>query len=260
MRVRNNRLARLKQAIDASPVRRDVLREAYEWFKMAGELPEDDEHVAYEVVQQALRGGEEWAPEDEARLADRVRKAGLAYQKRERPAEAWPPTVRNLLFDEALFEEPRLRRAARAVIATEVAYGGDVESPGFAARHGIPMYGSATMHVSGWDLTLVRPPYEHQAKRLLARQDNIRGRLADDEGKALNKALAAFRQDGELPNDDVLMDAVLAHIEFEALYGHKKGHDVAEVMAVLARVQRRDEEVAEAALRELCEMARAGRF
>ena len=259
MRIREGRMARLKQAIDASPVRREVLREAYGWFKAFGELYEEDDHVAYEVVQQALRGGEERAPEDEARLTERVRKAKLAYHQRERPGEAWPPTVRGLLFDEALFEEPGNRKLARAVIATEVAYGGDVESPGFAARHGIPMYGSVALHVAGWDQTLVRPPYEHQAKCLLARYDNIRGQL-DEQVDALNKALAAFRQDGQLPDDDVLMNAVLAHIELEALYGHKKGYDVAEVMEVLARVQRRDEKVAEAALRELCDMARAGRF
>ena len=112
MRVRNNRMVGLQQAIDASPVRRGVLRDAYEWFKNVGELPEDDEHVACEVVQQALRGGEERTPEDEARLAVRVRNARLAYHGRERPADQWPPTVRNRLFDEALFEEPPLRRLA----------------------------------------------------------------------------------------------------------------------------------------------------
>jgi len=44
------------------------------------------------------------------------------------------------------------------------------------------------------------------------------------------------------------------------LFGHKKGHDVAEVMALLDRVQRRDDEEGEEALRALCEMAMAGRF
>ena len=63
MRAREGRMARLKKAIDASPVRRGVVREAYGWFKDFGEL-DDDDHVAYEVVQQALRGGEEQAPED----------------------------------------------------------------------------------------------------------------------------------------------------------------------------------------------------
>jgi hypothetical protein len=123
------------------------------------------------------------------------------------------------------------------------------------------MYGSATLHVARWEESLVRPPYEHQAKCLLARYDNIRGRLDQDDGGAkVENALAAFRKDGQLPNDEVLMDAVLAHIELEALFGHKLGQDVTEVMEVLARVQRHDEAVAEAALRELCEMAKAGQF
>ena len=36
-----------------------VLREAYEWFTMAGELPTDDDSIAYAVVMRALNGGEE---------------------------------------------------------------------------------------------------------------------------------------------------------------------------------------------------------
>jgi len=263
MRVRTNRMARLKQAIDASPVRRGVLRDAYEWFKNVGELPEGDEHVAYEVVHQALRGGEERAPEDEARLAERVRKAGIAYHKRERPGEAWPPTVRNLLFDEALFAYQPLRRLAGALIATEVAYGGDVESPGFAARYGIPMYGSIAMHIHDLTRTQALPPYEYQAKRLFARFDNIRGRVPQDAPswfEAAYKALATFRQTGELPDDDLQLELLLVEIEMEQLFGHRHEHDVSKAMALLDKVSRLDGEEGEDALRALCEMAAAGKF
>ena len=205
MRSHDNRLGRVKQSIEASPVRRGVLREAYEFFTMFGEL-DDDDHIAYEVVQQALRGGEEQAPEDEARLAKRMRAVKIAYQMRERPAEAWPPTVRNMLFDEALFEEPGMRRLARAAIACEVAHGGDVESPGFAAHHGIPMFGSVSLHIWGWPKILVLPPYEFQAKRLLARVDNIRGRIDQNDpnwSQVQAKAIVRFKQTGELPDDDL---------------------------------------------------------
>lgn len=117
------------------------------------------------------------------------------------------------------------------------------------------------MHIQGWPRNLVRPPYEHQAKCLLARLDNIRGRIDPDaDGEALDTAIVAFREKGELPNDDLLLEALLAHIELEQLCAHKKGWDVAEVMAVLARVQRRDAQVSEDALRALCKLAKAGRF
>ena len=262
MRARDHRLGRVKQAIEASPVRRGVLREAYEWFKDFGEL-DDDDHVAYEVVQQALRGGEEQAPEDEARLAKRVRADKSAYHQRERPAEAWPPTVRGMLFDEALFEEPGMRRLARAAIALEVTHGGDVESPGFAARHGIPMFGTVSLHIWGWPKKLVQPPYEFQAKRLLARLDNIRGRVPQDDPRWFEeqgKAIVRFRQTGELPDDDLHLDAVLVDVEMDALRAHKKGRNVAELMALLDKVQRREGAEQEEALKRVCAMAKEGRL
>jgi hypothetical protein len=87
--TRNKRLHRIRHAIDSSPVRLDVLREAYECFAEFGELPDDD-HVAFEVVHQALRGGEEEPLLDDAVVADQVRKARLAYHQRERPGVHLP--------------------------------------------------------------------------------------------------------------------------------------------------------------------------
>jgi hypothetical protein len=261
VRARDNRLAHVKRAIDASPVRRHLLREAYEWFTSFGELPEDDDHVAYEVVQQALRGGAEQAPEGEAPLAERVRKARLAYNQRERPAEAWPPSVRALLFDEALYAAPPLRAIARAQIGVEVAYGGDVESPGFGARHGIPVYGSIAMHMGGWPKNLVLPPYEFQATRLLVRFDNIRGRIDHDDPRwfeAQAEAVIRFKQTGKLPAADLHIEAVLANVELDQLVAHKHGQDVSDAMALLNAVVWRQGEEQEDALRRLCAMAAAG--
>jgi hypothetical protein len=258
MRTRDKRIGRVKQALDESPVRGHVLREAYEWFRDFGEQ-DDDDHVAYEVVQQALRGGKEQPLEEEAKIAARVRKVGLAYQRREAlDAAAWPPTVRTLLFDEALFDIPQVRALARATIAVEVAYGGDVESPGFGARHGIPMYGSIAMHVGGWRKRLVLPPYEFQATRLLVRFDSICGRIDQDDPSWSQKqaeAIVKFKQTGELPDDDLHLDAVLVDLEMDALAAHRKGRDVAELMALLNRVQWREGEEQEEALRRVCEMA-----
>lgn len=253
-RRHNSRLARVRHAIDAAPVQRGILEEAYGWFTDFGELPDDD-HVAYEVVQRALRGGESDPISD---VVDRVRRARLAYYQHERPAAAWPPSVRAMLFDEALFEAAPMRDVARRAIAAEVAWGGDVENPAFASRHGIPGYGSVAMHVVGWPKKLAMPPYEDQANRLFVRMDNLRGRIPQQDTRWVAEqaeAMVRFRSTGELPVDDLRLEALLVDVELDQLIAHGVGKDVAEAMAVLDAVAWADEEDAEAALVRLREIA-----
>jgi hypothetical protein len=249
MRVSTKRLGRLRNAIDAAPVRRHLVREAYAWFHDFGELPDDDDHLAYDVVQQALRGGEEGPvvdPEDA--------KKPVPFHKRERPSETWPPSVRAMLFDEALFAPIPLRRVARAAIAVEVAYGGDVENAAFGARHGMPTYGCVALHCLGYPKRLAVPPYEDQAKRLFVRLDDVRGRIPQDDSRWFEeqaKAVVAFRQTGELPRDELHLDALLVDVELDLLVAHKRGRDVGEAMAVIDRVARGNEVDPAAALQRL---------
>jgi hypothetical protein len=226
-----------------------LLREEYRWFKDWGELSDDD-HVAYEVVAQALRGGEE------VELAGNV-----PFHKRERPGEQWPPSVRAMLFDEALYAEPPLRKLARAAIAAEVAYGGDIENPAFGARHGIPAYGSVAMHVLDWQRRLALPPYEERATEIFVRQDNIRGRIDQSDPRWFDvhaEAVVKFWQTGELPDDELHLDALLVDVEVDLLRAHKGKKDVAEAMALLARIARAKGDEREGLLDELTAMA-AGR-
>ncbi len=260
MRGRDNRMARLRHTIEGSPVRRPILEEAYAWFREFGDLP-DDQHVAFEVVERALRGGDEDPPDDETRITNRMRAAELAYRRGERAA--MPPTVRGLLFDEALFAAPPMRALARALIAVEVAYGGDVESAGFGARHGIPVHGSVAMHIAGYPKKWVTPPYEHQATQLLVRLDNIRQRVPyrdDSWFEAQAKAIAAFQTTGELPKDDLHFEAVLANVELDQLIAHGKGKDVAEAMALFREVAWGEGTEQAEALRKLCDLAKAGQL
>ena len=262
MRTSDRRLGRLRSAIDALPVRRGVLREAYDWFTKFGELPDDD-HVAYEVVQQALRGGEEASIDDDATVSNRVSRAKVAYHEHNRPGSTWPPSVRALLFDEALFEIEPLRNVARAAIAAEVAWGGDVESSGFAARHGIPCYGTVAMHVCGWQARLALPPYENQAKRLFVRIDNLHGRRPSDVHAwiaQLDAAIHKCRATGDLPGDEVLAEGVLTEIELALLRGHKAGRDVKDAMAVLAQIAKRDGDELAGELAKLKDLAIAGKL
>ena len=260
MRARDKRIERVAYAIDASPVRKHLLREAYEWFTMFGELHEHV-HVAYEVVQQALRGGAEAPPVEGAVLTRRVRQAAVAYQDRQRPRDEWPPTVRGLLFDEALFESQPLRNLARSVIATEVAWGGDVQNPGFAARHGVPGYGCVALHVCGYPGKLAIPPYEAEAKRLFVRLDNFRGRIPQDDPSwmdAQSEALAAFFGDSVLPDDELLLEGVLVHLGLDLLQAHRQGMDVSRAMALLDRLARNIGDEREPSLAELSELAKTG--
>lgn len=261
MGVRSSRLSRVRRAIESSPVRRGVLAEAYERFRDCGELPGDD-HLAYEVIQQALRGGEE-EPVAEAEVAERVRKARLTYRDRARPRDTWPPSVRAMLFDEALFEIEPLQRYARAAIGVEVALGGDVENRAFAARHGIPCFGSVGAHVIGYSLLLSGPPYEHQALRLLVRMDNIRGKAPQDNPRwltAQTEAEIAFRERGELPADDLHLEMLLVNLEFELLMANRHGASVESSMAVLDEVAQSTGAKLERAFVKLVEMAKAKVF
>lgn len=263
MRRHDTRLARVQKVIDDSPVRRKVLREAYEWFWMFGELTDDD-HVAYEVVQQALNDGKERPLVPEDQLLSKVTKAGAAYWNRGHlPFRSGPETVRDRLFDEALFEKPHLRRAARSAIAIEVAYGGDVESPGFASRHGMPLHPSVGMHVLGYPQKWATPPYEFQGARLFARLDVLRQKIPKDDSawfEEQSDVTVRFLQTGQLPEDDLRIEALLAHVELDQLIAHGAGKDVAEAMGLFDLAARREGEERDEVLGKLCELAAAGRL
>lgn len=260
MRTRDRRINQLKHVIDAAPVRPHLLRDAYEWFTDFGELPEDDDSVAYAVVLQAMNGGTAvvWSNEQ----LHPSRRPSLAARAREALDKCWPPTVRAMLFEEALFEPEPLRRIARNAIACEVAYGGDVENAAFGARHGLPTYGSVALHVVGFERRVVVPPYEFQAQRLLVRLDNIRGRIPQDDPRWFEvqvDAILRFHQTGELPNDDLQSEAVLAQVEIDQLNAHRKGKDVAKALALLNTIAWRRDDAAQA-LKKICAMAAAGQL
>jgi hypothetical protein len=238
MRILDKRLSKLRRVVEAAPILPHLMKEYYPWFRDFGELP--DEHlVAVAVVQRALRGGSE-------RHAD--------------PIEFEQVSVRDSLFEEALFDPPPMRAVARAVIATEVAYGGNVESPAFASHHGLPIYGKVSLHVLGWPRMLVKEPYEDQAKRLLVRLDGVRARVASDNDPWLTaqaQAQLRFYATGELPKDELHRDGVLVSVELDLLWAHHRGRDASEGLALFKRTQWGETEEREAAVKGICELAAA---
>lgn len=263
MRANLRRMNKLSQAIATSPAKRHLLDDAYEWFTGFGELPDPEDHqLACEVVLRALRGGSEYPVTEEE--AEDIRLGVSVVKRTHKALDAWPPTVRAMLFEEALFSDPRLGNLARAQISVEVAYGADVESQSFAARHGMPMYGSVAMHIAGYPRRLVVPPYEDQGKRLLVRLDDVRGRIPHEDPRwydAQAEAAVRFLQTGELPKDETHRDTVLVSAELDLLQLHKQGKDVSVAMDLFDRVAREpDEEQRMGALKQLCTMAAEGRL
>jgi hypothetical protein len=121
------------------------------------------------------------------------------------------------------------------------------------------------MHVLGFPQQWVRPPYEEQAARLFAREDAMRARIplpTEDPGWFEDQVNATieFYRTGALPEDELRLDALLAHIELDAIIAHKKGRDVGELMALLDKVQWKEGEEQEEALKRVCAMAAAGRL
>ncbi len=258
-RAHARRIAKVRHAQDASPVRRHVLNEAYEWFTLFGELTDDD-HVAFEVVEKALRGGADAPLEADAVVAKRANKARLAYHQRERPSERWPPSVRAMIFDEALFEVEPIRKLARAAIVLEVVHGGDVENPAFMARFGIPGYGCVAMHILRWQDRLSVSPYEDEATRLFVRLDNVRGRVDHDDpnwSTVQGKAVAAFYRTGELPDDDLHLEGVLVNVGLDLLQRRRQGKDVAEGIELISKLERAEGEEFEALLKQFGALAAA---
>ena len=143
----------------------------------------------------------------------------------------------------------------------EVACGGDVENPGFGARHGIPTYGCIALHVSGHRQKLKIAPYEAQATRLFIRNDNVCGRISKEAPSwfdALGNAMTQFWRSGVLPHDDLLLDATLVFVEMHMLVAHRRGTDVTETMALLDAIARAKHDERDELLNELSAIAAAG--
>lgn len=244
----NKRLEKVKKTITSLPIRKKVLDELFEVFVEFGELPEE-QHLADAVARRAL-GREETR--------------GGFLVLRPRREEAFPE-IREMLFDEAVFDTGFGQRAARLAIAAEVALGGKVTDPRFASHHGMPEHGSMGMHVIGHPQRLAIPPYVDQANRLFARYRVLRARIDHDDPDwfdPFKNALVAFHATGEIPVEGIERDYVLVEAELDTLMRHKTGEDVGELMAAFdaaARVMTEDREAAVQRVVELIAQRRADR-
>jgi len=247
MSVRSKRARRLQAALDTMPLRQHALAEAYEDFRLIGELP-GNERLAQAVIDSAIAGKLQpvQAPQDAGRLVMLI----LAKQAEEHA----PPkqlTLRDYLLDHAGYAPEPLRTHARLAIAVLVAKGGDITNPEFLKDAPLPGHNGIGMHVMGYPEKFATPPYVEQAHRLFARYAELRERIPQHDDAwfdALVDAALEFRACGELPDDELMRDAVLADTEYECLMRHKHGEDVSELMAALDEAARSECEEREDAI------------
>ena len=142
--------------------------------------------------------------------------------------------------------------------------GRDVTDPDFlGADTVLPDYGSVGLHVLGFPECLAKPPYEDQTQRLCDRFASLRERLdQDDRGwmDGFGEAAILFLHEGELPDDELMCEAVLANGEFMGILGHFLGHGDSEVMAAFDQVARARGEARAAAIVTVQAMAAEGRL
>lgn len=242
------RLQRVETGISQMPIRPQLLDRAFEHFRETGELP-DHQRLADAVARRVLHGRNRTAPVG-GQSDIQVLVLQAACLDEPEPA----PSMREMLLDEAVWGDDFIRRVARTLLRWFADCGEDPTDPQFLEDRTLPKHGSLCMHLLGYPERLAVPPYEEQARRLFGRYDELRERIDHDDQswwESLTDAAVEFRLEGELPDDELMREAVLADAEFEALCEHKRGRDVRELMAAFERVQASHGQEHESALLEL---------
>jgi hypothetical protein len=231
----DKRLRQLEHAIDAIPVSPETTKAAFQRFRETGELPAD-KRVSRTVISRAKRGYDVVGDQGSKDWFEAEVRAALENNRNHRPKDP----VMNELYDEAVYAPEPLQEVAREVLRALARSGRDPSEPVFAQLGiavNLPEYGSVGMHLLGFPECLAKRPYVRQAKRLFARYDELRMRVDQDDRhwfERFRAAAWAFWTEGEVPDEPLLLDAVLADAEMKALIRHAEGIDVAELMGAFA--------------------------
>lgn len=251
MNQRRDRMHRLEGKLRTVPVRPVAVRAAFERFRETGDLPDDD-RLARAVIKRVRLGPKLADLYDSDASREAIMRAAVCTP--EQPEDE----VMESLWMEAIDAPGTIRVFARAALRGLTANGLDPTTRAFADL-GVPLhlpdYGSVGMFILGYPKSFAVSPYKQQVRRLFARSDKLRQRINQDDRRwfdTFGKALGAFLDYGEVPEEGLLRDAVLAGAEVEALMLNALGNDVADCLAALdsaARATGPDVEVAIASLR-----------
>lgn len=259
--AKRRRFERVEQVVSRLPYCVEVLEDAFALFRLSGELYEE-QRLAAEVTRLALlgcRAGKDDSALDPQTLIMRALYPAVTITVVTPNTKPQQPTVRECLFNEAVYGPDYVRCPARLALRYLVGMGGDVCDPAFGADKGFPKHASMGWHVLGFPERLATPPYEKQARRLFAQLDDYRARVSDDSEAFLDRladATVALLWNGELPHDPFLREGTILQAEFSCLWEHKRGKDVAAVMAAFDAVARAKGNEREVAVRRLQEALR----
>ena len=235
MKARATRLTRVEAVIGILPPSPRAVKEALEEFRSSGELPEDVA-LGRAVVQRA-RDGFEMKYDANGRVdwPGSIAAVGAA-----RPTK--PDRILRALYDEAIHGPGLIQAAARHVLRTIAQCGRDVTTAIFdEAEFSLPEFGGVGLKMLGFPERLIEPPHEDQARRLLERVDELRRRLPARDPRWCEEFRDAFEMFvvyGDIPDDPLIREAVLAEGETQALLFAYRGDDVDDLLAAYDRASR----------------------
>lgn len=267
MKAKNKgRLARLDKAIHHRPLRRSAIDAALDHFRGTGELPEQ-QRLADAVTRTVLDPGWDVAEETnpvlkhlraaQARVGITVQSA--APQTEEAKPHLEPSKVLRCLYSEAVWAPEPVRGIARKALAWHADGGDDVASSSFLADRTMPRFGTVGFMLLGYPELLALPPYEDQARRLFVRYGDLmrrKGPCDEDWERRFFDLSVDFCRHGKLPTDPLMRDIILGSVEIDALFEHRRGGDVKELMAALDAAARAGVRKREAAIEAVVEVIR----
>jgi len=223
------RLGTLKSAIDKAPIPSAVLKPAFETFRDEGVLP-TNLHVARAVLRQCQTGLD---ASEEGGMDDATLICHLIHL--DRPKDE----IMDALYAEAVSDDSLVRDLARSAMQFLRYCGFDVTDPVFE-KNGLiterPGFGSAGLWVLGFPGILVRPPYEEQAQRWIDRITELRQRVPRGSRRWIENlvtSVSEFRDRGVVPEDERILDYVLADLELCELIRNLRGASDPEMMLAL---------------------------
>jgi len=227
---RHKRLSQLERLFRSQPLSQHAIQRAYRKFQSKGVLPDDD-RLAYAVIS--------WAKQTFESVYDENGDINWAASI-QAAMDAGNPERDHLLeelYDEAVLGEGMIRWAARRVLRMYAETGSDVTKPVFLNWDPqVPHYGGVGTHLLGFPQRLVRPPYEDEARRVLERAADLRERMPAGDSTWRDRIEEAMREWSvchELPEGELLRDAVLVEAGVTLLFEHWLGHDVESGMRAL---------------------------
>jgi hypothetical protein len=241
-------------ALARIPVNPDRVNAAFAKFLSTGQLPDDL-----------------WvAPHIPARLrAHPLIERGtdtIDWQATVRALLAGPPPaedkVVDALLDEAIFGVGLVRMAARSALVGLVRAGFDLRQPIFDGVE-LPEFGTVGWALLGFPQNFVAPHHAEQCERLELRCDILARAIPHDDRqwwRSLRAAADAFQASGELPDDDLVLECVLALGEWNTFARQIAGGRMDEELAAFDTAFMATEGDREPAIARLQELAAAGRF